>query len=363
LLRNGIRRDLFDVVSNPEFLREGTGVTDFLHPDRIIVGTESEKAYALLERIYRPLTSGQYYKSLFSVRGGRSLSCPAPLLRTSAKSAELLKHASNAFLATKISFINSVASICDAINADIVEVAQGMGMDPSIGPGFLAAGLGYGGKSIPGHVRYLCAIGSKTGADFNLLHEVERINEHQQAIFLEKIRLTLGQLQDKKLGVLGLSFKGGTDDISESPAMNVVRALVAEGCVITAYDPAATENAQKVLSEGSVVFAENAYEVMDGADALLVLTDWAEFSALDIQEMKKRLGDSVVIDGRNMFDGCAMREMGLTYESVGRPVDGGLPSEQIPLVGRRKMRMPLTMPSRAMRLAETTRSRKPSMST
>ena len=363
LLRNGIRRDLFDVVSNPEFLREGTGVTDFLHPDRIIVGTESEKAYALLERIYRPLTSGQYYKSLFSVRGGRSLSCPAPLLRTSAKSAELLKHASNAFLATKISFINSVASICDAINADIVEVAQGMGMDPSIGPGFLAAGLGYGGKSIPGHVRYLCAIGSKTGADFNLLHEVERINEHQQAIFLEKIRLTLGQLQDKKLGVLGLSFKGGTDDISESPAMNVVRALVAEGCVITAYDPAATENAQRVLPEGSVVFAENAYEVMDGADALLVLTDWAEFSALDIQEMKKRLGDSVVIDGRNMFDGCAMREMGLTYESIGRPVDGGLPSEQIPLVGRRKMGMPLSMPSRTMRLAETTRSRKPSMST
>jgi UDPglucose 6-dehydrogenase len=363
LLRKGIRRDLFDVVSNPEFLRKGTGITDFLHPDRIIVGTESEKAYTLLERIYQPLTSGQYYKSLFSVRGGRSLSSPAPLLRTSAKSAELLKHASDAFLATKISFINSVANICDAVKADVSEVAQGMGMDPSIGPGFLAAGLGYGGKSIPDHVRYLRAIGSRTGADFNLLHEVERVNEDQQASFLAKVRLTLGELQDKKLGVLGLSFRGGTDDISESPAINVVRALVAEGCVITVYDPAATENAQKVLSEDSVVFAENAYEVMDGVDALLVLTDWAEFSALDIQEMKKRLGDSVVLDGRNMFDSCAMRDMGLTYGSVGRPVDGGLSSRQMPLVGRRKMRTPLTMPSREMRLADATRSRKPSIST
>ena len=146
LLRNGIRRELFDVVSNPEFLREGSGVTDFLHPDRIIVGTESERAFTLLERIYRPLTSGQYYKSLFSVRGGRAHSRPAPLLRTSAKSAELLKHASNAFIATKISFINSMANICDAVNADISEVARGMSMDPSIGPGFLAAGLGYGGS-------------------------------------------------------------------------------------------------------------------------------------------------------------------------------------------------------------------------
>lgn len=363
LLRNGIRRDWFDVVSNPEFLREGTGVTDFLHPDRIIVGTESEKAYVLLERIYRPLTSGQYYKSLFSVRGGRSLSCPAPLLRTSAKSAELLKHASNAFLATKISFINSVANICDAVNADVSEVAQGMGMDPSIGPGFLAAGLGYGGSSIADHIRYLRAISSRSGANFNLLHEVERINVEQQVSFLDKVRLALGELRDKKLGVLGLSFRGGTDDISESPAMNIVRALVGEGCIITAYDPAAMENAQRVLPEGTVAFAENAYGVMDGADALLVLTDWAEFSELDVREIKERLGDPVILDGRNMFDSCAMRKMGLTYGSLGRPVDGGLSSRQMPLVGKRKMRTPLTMPSRAMRLAEATRSRKPSIST
>ena len=225
LLRRGIRRELFDVVSNPEFLREGTGVTDFLHPDRIIVGTESEKAYTLLERIYRPLTSGQYYKSLFSVRGGRSLSCPAPLLRTSAKSAELLKHASNAFLATKISFINSVANICDAVDADVSEVAQGMGMDQRIGPHFLEAGLGYGGSCFPKDVKAFRAISAGVGVDFGLLHEVEVINEVQQASFLGKVRLALGELQGKKLGVLGLSFKGGTDDIRESPAINVVRSL------------------------------------------------------------------------------------------------------------------------------------------
>ena len=254
LLRRGIRRELFDVVSNPEFLREGTGVTDFLHPDRIIVGTESEKAYTLLERIYRPLTSGQYYKSLFSVRGGRSLSSPAPLLRTSAKSAELLKHASNAFLATKISFINSVANICDAVDADVSEVAQGMGMDQRIGPHFLEAGLGYGGSCFPKDVKAFRAISAGVGVDFGLLHEVEVINEVQQASFLGKVRLALGELQGKKLGVLGLSFKGGTDDIRESPAINVVRSLIADGCVITAYDPAAMENAQRVLPERQCCF-------------------------------------------------------------------------------------------------------------
>ena len=342
LLRRGIRRELFDVVSNPEFLREGTGVTDFLHPDRIIVGTESEKAYTLLERIYRPLTSGQYYKSLFSVRGGRSLSCPAPLLRTSAKSAELLKHASNAFLATKISFINSVANICDAVDADVSEVAQGMGMDQRIGPHFLEAGLGYGGSCFPKDVKAFRAISAGVGVDFGLLHEVEVINEVQQASFLGKVRLALGELQGKKLGVLGLSFKGGTDDIRESPAINVVRSLIADGCIITAYDPAAMENAQRVLPNDSVVFADNAYEAMDGADALLVLTDWAEFSELDIREIKARLGSPVVLDGRNMFDSTVMKEVGLRYVSVGRPADASLASRQVPSLGKRRMRALVT---------------------
>ena len=342
LLRNGTRRDMFDVASNPEFLREGTGVTDFLHPDRIIVGTASEDAYKLLERIYHPLTSGRYYKSLFSVEGGRSVSRPAPLLRTSAESAELIKHASNAFLATKISFINSIANICDAVQADISEVAQGLGMDQRIGPRFLAAGVGYGGSCFPKDTKSLRAISSRAGVDFRLLDEVERINEVQQANFLHKIRFTLGQLWGKKLGILGLSFKGGTDDVRESPAIRVVRSLIADGCIITAYDPAAMKNAQAVLPEGSVAFAENAYQVMDEADALVVLTDWAEFSQLDMVQIKQRLGSPIVLDGRNMFDSSAMKEMGLTYVCVGRPSDGIVTAKQAFSAGKRKKRALVT---------------------
>lgn len=342
LLQNGVPRDMFEVVSNPEFLREGAGVTDFLHPDRIIVGTASKDAYKLLERIYRPLTSGQYYKSLFSIEGGRSASCPVPLLRTSAKSAELIKHASNAFLATKISFINSIANICDAVQADISEVAQGMGMDQRIGSRFLAAGVGYGGSCFPKDIKSLHAISSRAGVDFRLLDEVERINELQQANFLQKIRFALGQPRGKKLGVLGLSFKGGTDDVRESPAINLVRSLVADGCIITAYDPAAIRNAQAVLPEGAVAFAENPYQVMDGADALVVLTDWAEFSQLNMFQIKQRLGRPVVLDGRNMFDGSAMKKMGLTYVCVGRPGDGIPTAKPGSFAGKRRQRALVT---------------------
>lgn len=342
LLRHGVRRNMFDVVSNPEFLREGSGVTDFLHPDRIIVGTESERAYILLERIYRPLTSGKYYTSLFSLPGVRSASCPAPLLRTSANSAELIKYASNAFLATKISFVNAVSNICDAVQADISEVARGMGMDQRIGPSFLAAGLGYGGSCFPKDIKSFCAISRRTGVDFQLLNEVERINETQHANFLSKIRSTLGPLRGKKLGVLGLSFKGGTDDVRESPAIHVVRSLIADGCVVTAYDPAAMKNAENVFPQGRVTFAENSYQVMDGADALIVLTDWEEFSALNIAEIKQRLGNPVVLDGRNLFDSGEMEDMGLTYVSIGRPRNGGLASKQTPSAGKRKMRALVT---------------------
>ena len=342
LLRNGVPRDRFEVVSNPEFLREGTGVTDFLHPDRIIVGTASEDAYKLLERIYYPLTSGHYYKSLFSVGGARSASSPAPLIRTSAESAELIKHASNAYLATKISFINSIANICEAVHADISEVAKGMGMDPRIGPSFLAAGLGYGGSCFPKDMKSLRATSRVAGVDFRLLDEVDRINEHQQANFLHKIRATLGQLRSRKLGVLGLSFKGGTDDVRESPAIHLVRSLIADGCIVTAYDPAAMRNAQSVLPEGAIAFAENAYQVMDGADALLVLTDWAEFSHLDIFQMKQRLRRPVVLDGRNMFDCDAMKDMGLTYICVGRPGDQNSVAKLLSSTGKRKKRALVT---------------------
>jgi len=342
LLRNGIPREMFEVVSNPEFLREGTGVTDFLHPDRIIVGTTSEDAYKLLERIYRPLTSGQYYELSFSVEGGRSVFSPAPLLRTSAKSAELIKHASNAFLATKISFINAIANICDAVQADISEVAQGMGMDQRIGSRFLSAGVGYGGSCFPKDMRSLHIMASRAGVDFSLIDEVERINDLQLANFLNKIRSTVGKLRGKKLGILGLSFKGGTDDVRESPALHLVRLLMADGCIIGVYDPAAMRNARAILPEGSIVFAENAYQVMDGADALVVLTDWAEFSQLDLLQLKRRLARPIVLDGRNIFDSSAMKEAGITYICVGRPEDRIPTAKQVSSTGKKRKRALVT---------------------
>ena len=217
-----------------------------------------------------------------------------------------------------------------------------MGMDQRIGPRFLAAGVGYGGSCFPKDIKSLHAISSRAGVNFRLLDEVERINELQQTNFLHKIRFTLGQLRGRKLGVLGLSFKGGTDDVRESPAIHVVRSLVADGCIVTAYDPAAMRNAQAVLPEGAVAFAENAYQVMDGADALIVLTDWAEFSQLDMFQIKQRLGRPVVLDGRNMFDSGAMKEMGLTYICVGRPADGIPTAKQVSTVWNRKKRALVT---------------------
>lgn len=340
LLQAGVIRDKFDIVSNPEFLREGSAVTDFLHPDRIIVGASTDRAFRLLERIYKPLTSGRYFKSLFGIPGPCSAANPAPLLKTSAKSAELIKQASNAFLAMKISFINSIANICDAVNADISEVAEGMGMDQRIGPNFLAAGLGYGGSCFPKDVQSFRAVSARAGVDFKLLDEVVRINEQQQILFLDKVRSALGDLRGKKLGVLGLSFKKGTDDVRESPAIRLVRSLAGEGSEVFAHDPAAMENASEVLKLDNVSFCEDPYEAMDGADALVVLTDWAEFAELDPLEIKRRLARPLVLDGRNLFDCEAMRDAGLAYISVGRPSSASTPSKLRP--ARRKARALVT---------------------
>lgn len=319
LRRNGVRPDQADVVSNPEFLREGTAVTDFLCPDRIIVGTSSDRAFRLMARIYRPLTEGSYYRS----PGAISLFCnqpkPAVLLRTSAKSAELIKHASNAFLAMKISFINSVAHLCEAVDADIEEVAHGIGMDHRIGANFLSAGLGYGGSCFPKDIKAFCVLAEQLGTELTLLREVERINERQREHFLRKVRSTLWNLRGKKLAVLGLAFKGGTDDLRESPAVALVRSLLAEGCNVAAYDPAAMENARQELNSAQLTFAESAYAAMEGADALLVLTDWPEFARLDLDQVKARLAQPIVFDGRNLYRCAEMAERGFTYISVGRP--------------------------------------------
>jgi UDPglucose 6-dehydrogenase len=319
LHRHGVARDEADVVSNPEFLREGTAVRDFLHPDRIVVGTGSERAFRVLSRIYRPLTDGSYYRKEDTLAGPCNDLVPPSLLRTSAKSAELIKHASNAFLAMKISFINSVANVCEAVDADIEEVARGMGLDRRIGPRFLKAGLGYGGSCFPKDLKAFYAISQQVGATFDLLKEVERVNERQQRLFLNKVRSTLWNLRRKKLAVLGLAFKGGTDDIRESPAISLVRSFLAEGCSIAAYDPAATDNARRLFLNENITFAADPYQAMKDADALVILTDWPEFAHLDLKRVKRRLANPIIFDGRNLFSCEDMVKEGFTYISIGRP--------------------------------------------
>jgi UDPglucose 6-dehydrogenase len=320
LERNGVSRDFFDVTSNPEFLREGTAVKDFLHPDRIVLGADSESAAGLLGAIYEPLASGSYYERSDAVPGDRSAASPPPILATSAKAAEIIKHASNAFLATKISFINVVANLCEAVDADIEHVARGIGLDVRIGKRFLSAGIGYGGSCFPKDVAAFRYVAQELGVDFGLLKEVEKINEIQKDRFFQKVRAALWTLRGKRLGVLGLAFKGGTDDIRESPALKIIQMLREAGASICAYDPAAMERAQQVLPpNSSMSYVEDAYAAADNADALLILTDWAEFARLDLPRLRYTLRYPIVIDGRNLYDLGKMHELGFTYLSVGRP--------------------------------------------
>ena len=319
LLRNGVPAEDFDIVSNPEFLREGTAISDFLHPDRIVIGTDGDRAWNVLSAIYRPLTCGSYYASSSSVPGSCSAEEPPVILRTSAKSSELIKHASNAFLAMKISFINSVANVCEAVGADIQEVAKGIGSDRRIGNRFLSAGIGYGGSCFPKDVKAFRAVALQFGANLELLEKVEEINDQQRDRFLSKVRSALWTLRGKKLGVLGLSFKGGTDDIRESPALFIISKLLAEGCSIVAYDPAAIENTRRQMKEDRLTFTDDPYTAADAADALLILTDWSNFAQLDYDEIKRRLRYPIILDGRNLLDPRTMDAMGFTYISMGRP--------------------------------------------
>ena len=315
--RNGVPKDLFDVTSNPEFLREGTAVVDFLHADRIVIGAATDKAADLLKKIYLPLTSGEYYNQISSIPGPRTSLDPPPILHTSTKGAEIIKHASNALLATKISFINVVANICEAAGADVEEVARGIGMDTRIGPKFLRAGIGYGGSCFPKDVAAFRHVAEQVGIEFGLLHEVEKINEEQKQRFFQKIRSALWTFRGKKIGVLGLAFKGGTDDIRESPAMLLVQSLLQEGCQIAAYDPAATTRAREVLNQRAE-FVNDPYEAARDADALLILTEWEEFATLDLDRLQKLMKYPIVIDGRNLYEPDAMAARGFTYYSVGR---------------------------------------------
>jgi len=318
--RNGVKREMFDVVSNPEFLREGTAVEDFLHPDRIVVGADSERGAELLSAIYAPLTSGEYYTKAEAIGGCCSAEEPPPLLLTSTKSAEIIKHASNAFLALKISFINAVSNLCEAADANVEQVARGIGLDSRIGPKFLRPGIGYGGSCFPKDVAAFRSVADQMGVDFSLLSEVEKINEAQKKRFLSKVRSALWTLRGKRLAVLGLAFKGETDDIRESPAMDLVEMLLAEGCAVVAYDPAAMKRAEAELpASAQMRYAGSVNEAAHDADALLILTDWVEFARMDLTKLHETMRYPIVIDGRNLYDPQVMAEHGFTYMSVGRP--------------------------------------------
>jgi UDPglucose 6-dehydrogenase len=317
ILRNAAAPDSFDVASNPEFLREGTAVTDFLYPDRIVVGADTERCAEVMRAIYAPMTDGSYYQHKDAIPAPDRVRIPPPLIITSAKSAELIKHASNAFLAMKISFVNAVASICESVGADVQQVCQGIGTDSRIGPRFLNPGIGYGGSCFPKDLMAFRAVARECGYEFRLLDEVMRINEDQRQRFVRKVRTALWTLRGKRLGVLGLAFKGGTDDIRESPAILLVQTLLQEGCRIAAYDPAAIERAREVLP-ASVELVEDAYAAAKDADALLILTEWEEFASLDLDRMHRELKYPIVVDGRNLYNPEAMAARGFTYYSVGR---------------------------------------------
>ena len=318
MLLNGASTD-FEVASNPEFLREGTAVTDFLYPDRIVIGVDSPRAANILREIYAPLTSGAYYRQENRVPARHHPPVPPPLIETSAKSSELIKHASNAFLALKISFINAVANMCECVGADVRQVCNGIGADSRIGPRFLNPGIGYGGSCFPKDLMAFRAVARECGYDFRLLDEVININEDQRHRFLRKIRKALWTLRGKRLAVLGLSFKGGTDDIRESPAIAVIEMLLKEGSEVRVYDPAAADRAREVLPATGVSFKSSPYEAAAQADALLILTDWAEFATLDLDRIHAALAYPIIVDGRNLFDPAIMSAHGFLYYSVGRP--------------------------------------------
>jgi len=319
MLLNGVPAEQFDVVSNPEFLREGSAVRDFLYPDRIVIGADTERSASLLREIYQPLTSGSYYSSRGTIPSLVEAPPSPQLLVTSTKSAELIKHASNAFLATKISFINAVANICEAAGADVGEVCRGIGMDARIGSKFLNPGIGYGGSCFPKDLKAFASVAKELGYDFRLLDEVMGINERQRQLFLRKVRSALWTLKDKRIAVLGLAFKGGTDDVRESPGIDLVKSLLKEGCAIRAFDPAAMQRAQEVLPNAGITYCESAYEAASQADALLILTDWQEFATLNLSRLRNLLTYPIILDGRNLYDPTTMASEGFIYYSVGRP--------------------------------------------
>lgn len=287
------------VVSNPEFLREGSAIEDFMKPDRVVVGASDAESIALMKEIYAPLHRLE-----------------VPFVVTSVESAELIKYASNAFLATKISFVNEIAALCETLGGDVQAVARGVGLDSRIGPKFLQAGPGYGGSCFPKDTSALADISRRSGYRFKIIEAVMEVNEFVKNRMVEKIADTIGSLSGKEIGVLGLAFKPDTDDIRDSPALTIIEGLQARGARIRAFDPAAMDNARRVLE--NVTFCHDAYETADGADALVLVTEWNEFRALNLDRIKKSLKSPVLVDLRNIYDPSRMKESGFRYVSVGR---------------------------------------------
>jgi UDPglucose 6-dehydrogenase len=289
----------FDVVSNPEFLREGCAVPDLMNPDRVVIGGNSDRAIALMKKVYEPFM--------------------APIIVTDINSAELIKHAANSFLALKISYINAVARICEASGADVEKVADGIGSDKRIGRNFLNAGVGYGGSCFPKDIAAFIAIADQLGVPFDLLKEVQRINKSQREFFVAKVREALWVLKDKKIAVWGIAFKSDTDDVRTSVAVDIINDLVKEGAIVTAYDPKGMEKAiEYKLIEGAKTVS-TPIEAVEDAEALIIATEWKEFAAVDLAEVKARMHTPLIFDGRNLLDPERARSLGFTYTSVGRP--------------------------------------------
>lgn len=290
----------YDIASNPEFLREGAAVSDFLNPDRIVIGVETDRARDLLTKIY------EKYRD--------------KILVTNIDTAELIKHASNSFLAAKISFINLMADLCEKTDADVELVAKGMGLDSRIGEQFLRAGLGYGGSCFPKDVKALIKIGEDLNIDFNFLREVDRVNRRRIEVFVAKVKKALWILRDKEIALLGLAFKPETDDLRNAPSIKLIEALLSEGARLRLYDPQAADNMKRFFPENSegIRYASGAYEALKGANALLLITEWREFRDMDLEKVKNLMENPIIIDGRNLFDPVKMREMGFEYTSIGR---------------------------------------------
>ena len=303
------------VASNPEFLREGTAVDDFLHPDRIVVGVEDEIAEQQLRELYRPVVERKFR---CPTHPGGCPNVPAPpFLVTTINSAELIKHASNSFLALKISYANMVADLAEKLGADIDEVANAVGMDPRIGKSFLRAGLGFGGFCLPKDLQAFVHLAEKNGVDFSMLKEAEKVNHGRITHFLEKVRRALWVVKDKRVAVLGLAFKSNTDDIRFAPALDLVQALLEEGAHVAAYDPQAMEKARPLLPR--VEFAESEYAAAQGAEALLIATEWEQFRQLDWTRIRQSMVRPLILDGRNLLSAREIKSHGFEYHSMGRP--------------------------------------------